>query len=184
MTILDYIATHPGCSGGEIAAALNTPTTAINAELRQLWRGGLVIRTNRSTGGRARKTGGQASYHVNPMPFGCGNPLTHMFNQQDGGKKRDNLKEFEFLHCLISLMYLLKRRTTPAGYSMAMKMPSNTRKELSDEIIRGSSPAYRMREKRTHTSAHMYARNQVLSFMSVALFCYSGKSQKRYRCAS
>ncbi|MBB9361839.1 winged helix-turn-helix transcriptional regulator, partial [Escherichia coli] len=42
MTILDYIATHPGCSGGEIAAALNTPTTAINAELRQLWRGGLV----------------------------------------------------------------------------------------------------------------------------------------------
>lgn len=43
MTILDYIATHPGCSGGEIAAALNTPTTAINAELRQLWRGGLVI---------------------------------------------------------------------------------------------------------------------------------------------
>lgn len=24
MTILDYIATHPGCSGGEIAAALNT----------------------------------------------------------------------------------------------------------------------------------------------------------------
>ncbi|ELY8251305.1 MarR family transcriptional regulator, partial [Escherichia coli] len=22
MTILDYIATHPGCSGGEIAAAL------------------------------------------------------------------------------------------------------------------------------------------------------------------
>lgn len=40
MTILDYIATHPGCSGGEIAAALNTPTTAINAELRRLWRGG------------------------------------------------------------------------------------------------------------------------------------------------
>ncbi len=29
MTILDYIATHPGCSGGEIAAALNTPTTAV-----------------------------------------------------------------------------------------------------------------------------------------------------------
>lgn len=81
MTILDYIATHPGCSGGEIAAALNTPTTAINAELRRLWRGGLVIRTNRSTGGRARKTGGKASYHVNPMPFGCNNPLTHMFNQ-------------------------------------------------------------------------------------------------------
>ncbi|MGC9727092.1 MarR family transcriptional regulator [Escherichia coli] len=81
MTILDYITTHPGCRGGEIAAALNTPTTAINAELRRLWRGGLVIRTNRSTGGRARKTGGQASYHVNPMPFGCSNPLTHMFNQ-------------------------------------------------------------------------------------------------------
>ncbi|END2526506.1 MarR family transcriptional regulator, partial [Escherichia coli] len=34
MTILDYITTHPGCSGGEIAAALNIPTTAINAELR------------------------------------------------------------------------------------------------------------------------------------------------------
>ncbi|MDZ8648119.1 helix-turn-helix domain-containing protein, partial [Escherichia coli] len=34
MTILDYIAANPGCSGGEIAAALNTPTTAINAELR------------------------------------------------------------------------------------------------------------------------------------------------------
>ncbi|WP_181680164.1 helix-turn-helix domain-containing protein [Escherichia coli] len=81
MTILDYIATHPGCSGGEITAALNTPTTTINAELRRLWRGGLVIRTNRSTGGRARKTGGQASYHVNPMLFGCSNPLTHMFNQ-------------------------------------------------------------------------------------------------------
>ncbi|EHX31864.1 hypothetical protein ECDEC12A_2306 [Escherichia coli DEC12A] len=29
MTILDYIAANPGCSGGEIAAALNTPTTAI-----------------------------------------------------------------------------------------------------------------------------------------------------------
>lgn len=27
MTILDYIAANPGCSGGEIAAALNTPTT-------------------------------------------------------------------------------------------------------------------------------------------------------------
>ncbi|NYY76748.1 MarR family transcriptional regulator [Escherichia coli] len=79
MTILDYITTHPGCSGGEIAAALNTPTTAINAELR-LWRSGLVIRTNRSTGGRARKTGGRF-YHVNPMPFGRSNPLTHMFNQ-------------------------------------------------------------------------------------------------------
>ncbi|MWO05741.1 hypothetical protein GQN09_24000, partial [Escherichia coli] len=26
MTILDYIAANPGCSGGEIAAALNTPT--------------------------------------------------------------------------------------------------------------------------------------------------------------
>ncbi len=25
MTILDYIAANPGCSGGEIAAALNTP---------------------------------------------------------------------------------------------------------------------------------------------------------------
>ncbi|ENU1179308.1 MarR family transcriptional regulator [Escherichia coli] len=74
MTIQDYIATHPGCSGGEIAAALNTPTTAINAELRRLWRGGLVIRTNRSTGGRF-------SYQINPMPFGCGNPLTNMFNQ-------------------------------------------------------------------------------------------------------
>ncbi|ENA0038741.1 winged helix-turn-helix transcriptional regulator, partial [Escherichia coli] len=58
MTILDYIAANPGCSGSEIATALNTQTTAINAELRRLWRGGLVIRTNRSTGGRARKTGG------------------------------------------------------------------------------------------------------------------------------
>lgn len=74
MTILDYIATHPGCSGGEIAAALNTPTTAINAELRRLWRCGLVIREE-------RKTGGRFSYKVNPMPFGCGNPLTLMFNQ-------------------------------------------------------------------------------------------------------
>ncbi|MEB7738453.1 MarR family winged helix-turn-helix transcriptional regulator [Escherichia coli] len=81
MTILDYIAASPGCSGGEIAAALNIPTTTINAELRRLWRDGSVIRTNRSTGGRARKTGGQASYKVNPMPFGCSNPLTHMFNQ-------------------------------------------------------------------------------------------------------
>lgn len=25
MTILDYITTHPGCSGGEIAAALGYP---------------------------------------------------------------------------------------------------------------------------------------------------------------
>ncbi|EFN8212854.1 MarR family transcriptional regulator [Escherichia coli] len=48
MTILDYIATHPGCSGGEIAAALNTPTTAINAELRRLWRGGLVMKEARA----------------------------------------------------------------------------------------------------------------------------------------
>ena len=31
MTILDYIATHPGCSGGENAPELNTPTPAINA---------------------------------------------------------------------------------------------------------------------------------------------------------
>ena len=38
MTILDYIAANPGCSSGEIAAALNTPTTTINAELRRLWR--------------------------------------------------------------------------------------------------------------------------------------------------
>ncbi|EFA4867905.1 winged helix-turn-helix transcriptional regulator [Escherichia coli] len=73
MTILDYIAANPGCSGGEIAAALNTPTTAINAELRRLWRSGLVIR-------KERKTGGRFSYQINPMPFGCGNPLTNMFN--------------------------------------------------------------------------------------------------------
>ena len=52
MTILDYIAANPGCSGGEIAAALNTPTTAINAELRRLWRSGSVIRKERKTGGR------------------------------------------------------------------------------------------------------------------------------------
>ncbi|EKZ2539193.1 TPA: winged helix-turn-helix domain-containing protein, partial [Escherichia coli] len=39
MTILDYIAANPGCSGSEIATALNTQTTAINAELRRLWRG-------------------------------------------------------------------------------------------------------------------------------------------------
>ncbi|HIB4938158.1 TPA: hypothetical protein ACWW61_005137, partial [Escherichia coli] len=31
MTILDYIAANPGCSGSEIATALNTQTTAINA---------------------------------------------------------------------------------------------------------------------------------------------------------
>ena len=74
MTILDYIAANPGCSGGEIAAALNTPTTAINAELRRLWRSGSVIR-------KERKTGGRFSYQINPMPFGCGNPLTNMFNQ-------------------------------------------------------------------------------------------------------
>ena len=74
MTILDYIAANPGCSGGEIAAALNTPTTAINAELRRLWRSGSVVR-------KERKTGGRFSYQVNPMPFGCSNPLTHMFNQ-------------------------------------------------------------------------------------------------------
>ncbi|STE75523.1 Uncharacterized protein conserved in archaea [Escherichia coli] len=47
MTVLDYIAANPGCSGGEIAAALNTPTTAINAELRRLWRSGSVIRKER-----------------------------------------------------------------------------------------------------------------------------------------
>lgn len=81
MTILDYITANPGCSGGEIASALNVPPTAITAELRRLYSNGSVIRTNRSTGGRARKTGGRASYHVNPMPFGCGNPLTYMFNQ-------------------------------------------------------------------------------------------------------
>lgn len=74
MTILDYIAANPGCSGGEIAAALNTPTTTINAELRRLWRSGSVIR-------KERKTGGRFSYQVNPMPFGCSNPLTQMFNQ-------------------------------------------------------------------------------------------------------
>ena len=74
MTILDYIAANPGCSGGEIAAALNTPTTTINAELRRLWRSGSVIR-------KERKTGGRFSYLINPMPFGCGNPLTNMFNQ-------------------------------------------------------------------------------------------------------
>ncbi|EFC1527430.1 winged helix-turn-helix transcriptional regulator [Escherichia coli] len=74
MTILDYIAANPGCSGGEIAAALNTPTTTINAELRRLWCDGLVTREE-------RKTGGRFSYQVNPMQFGCGNPLTHLFNQ-------------------------------------------------------------------------------------------------------
>ncbi|HAX5136969.1 TPA: winged helix-turn-helix transcriptional regulator [Escherichia coli] len=74
MTILDYIAANPGCSGGEIAAALNTPTTTINAELLRLWRGGLVTREE-------RKTGGRFSYKVNPMPFGCSNPLTYKFNQ-------------------------------------------------------------------------------------------------------
>ena len=30
---------------------------------------------------KERKTGGRFSYQVNPMPFGCGNPLTNMFNQ-------------------------------------------------------------------------------------------------------
>lgn len=45
-----------------------------NAELRRLWRSGSVIR-------KERKTGGRFSYQVNPMPFGCSNPLTQMFNQ-------------------------------------------------------------------------------------------------------
>ncbi|HBV0232335.1 TPA: MarR family transcriptional regulator, partial [Escherichia coli] len=44
------------------------------AELRRLWRSGSVIR-------KERKTGGRFSYQINPMPFGCGNPLTNMFNQ-------------------------------------------------------------------------------------------------------
>ncbi|HAY0227916.1 TPA: winged helix-turn-helix domain-containing protein [Escherichia coli] len=74
MTILDYIAANPDCSGAEIAAALNTPVTAINAELRRLWRDGSLTREE-------RKTGGRFSYRVNTMPFGCGNPLTLMFNQ-------------------------------------------------------------------------------------------------------
>ncbi|MXC61019.1 winged helix-turn-helix domain-containing protein [Escherichia coli] len=74
MTILDYIAANPGCSSGEIAAALNTPTTTINAGLRRLWRSGLVTR-------KERKTGSRFSYQVNLMPFGCSNPLTQMFNQ-------------------------------------------------------------------------------------------------------
>ncbi len=74
MNVLDYIAANPGCSGGEIAAALNTPVTAINAELRQLWRDGRVNREE-------CKSGGRFSYQVNPMPFGCSNPLTRMFNQ-------------------------------------------------------------------------------------------------------
>lgn len=74
MTILDYIAANPGCSSGEIAAALNTPTTTINAELRRLWRSGLVTR-------KERKTGSRFSYQVNLMPFGCSNPLTQMFSQ-------------------------------------------------------------------------------------------------------
>ncbi|MGP3594176.1 winged helix-turn-helix transcriptional regulator [Vagococcus sp. WN89Y] len=40
MTILDYIAANPGCSGGEIASALNVPPTAITAELRRLYGAG------------------------------------------------------------------------------------------------------------------------------------------------
>lgn len=64
MTILDYIAANPGCSGGEIAAALNTPTTAINAELRRLWRSGSVIR-------KERKTGGRFSYQINRCRSGA-----------------------------------------------------------------------------------------------------------------
>ncbi len=63
MTILDYIAANPGCSSGEIAAALNTPTTTINAELRRLWRSGLVTR-------KERKTGGRFSYQVNLIRLG------------------------------------------------------------------------------------------------------------------
>ncbi|MFP1452113.1 hypothetical protein ACLB1N_10165 [Escherichia coli] len=47
-----------------IAAALNTPTTTVNAELRRTLAQRLVIR-------KERKTGGRFSYQVNPMPFGC-----------------------------------------------------------------------------------------------------------------
>ncbi|MXE66238.1 winged helix-turn-helix domain-containing protein, partial [Escherichia coli] len=66
MTILEYITANPNRSGSEIAAALNIPTTTVNAELRRLWRNGSVIREE-------RKTGGRFSYQVNPMPFGCAN---------------------------------------------------------------------------------------------------------------
>ena len=141
MTILDYIATHPGCSGGEIAAALNTPTTAINAELRQLWRGGLVIRTNRSTGGRARKTGGQASYHVNPMPFGCSNPLTHMFNQGSQNMSTINHQK------LRELAFALQRMATPQKLLAfrAMLSPSAVLALLDElEHARTTAPAIRL----------------------------------------
>ena len=53
------IAANPGCSGGETAAALNTPTTTINAELRRLWRSGSAHK-------KERKTGGRFSYQVKP----------------------------------------------------------------------------------------------------------------------
>ncbi|PFF94823.1 winged helix-turn-helix domain-containing protein [Escherichia albertii] len=74
MNALDYIRKHPDCSGAEIAAALNLPVTTAAAQLRKLWKAGKVTRKERSTGGRF-------SYRVNELPFGCSNPLTHMFNQ-------------------------------------------------------------------------------------------------------
>ncbi|HAX3558926.1 TPA: winged helix-turn-helix transcriptional regulator [Escherichia coli] len=72
MTILDYIAAHPGCTSREIAAALNTPKQVITGELRRLWSEGRVNRKERTS---------EFCYEVNTLPFGCGNPLTHMFNQ-------------------------------------------------------------------------------------------------------
>ena len=72
MTILDYIAANPGCTSSEIAAALNTPKQVIAKELRRLWSNGHVNRKERLSG---------FCYEVDTLPFGCGNPLTHMFNQ-------------------------------------------------------------------------------------------------------
>ena len=72
MTILDYITTHPGCTRSEIAAALNMPKQVITRELRRLWSNGHVNRKERAS---------EFCYEVNTLPFGCGNPLTHMFNQ-------------------------------------------------------------------------------------------------------
>ncbi|HAX9984576.1 MarR family winged helix-turn-helix transcriptional regulator [Escherichia coli] len=72
MTILDYIAANPGCTSSEIAAALNTPKRVITRELCRLWNEGLVNR---------KELASAFCYEVNTLPFGCSNPLTHMFNQ-------------------------------------------------------------------------------------------------------
>lgn len=73
MSVIDWLRETPDSTGYDIAIAQKRTVAAVSSELTRLRMEGKVVVSG--------KRGNTLLYRVNTMPFGCGNPLTYMFNQ-------------------------------------------------------------------------------------------------------